>query len=106
SMGLSDWADKLDFTRPALRDGEITLAAFPANSGLHGGRLIITTERLIFQPHRVSRMLRAKSWSGERGEIKEIVPDDREVALTFEDGGRREVRVREPDTVADVLNRP
>jgi hypothetical protein len=105
--GVDDFADKLDFAHPALRDCEAVIAAFPANSGrfgTYGGRLLVTNARVIFQPHRVSRLLGGRVWDAGRDTIVATTPISsfpRGVRLTFSDGSSRTLVISQ--RVAQVL---
>ena len=103
------WSDKLDFGRPPLTRGETLLATFSANSGLFGGRLLVTSIRVIFQPHRVSRLLGGRGWDVPRDSVSHAAPVGRfprRIRLGFADGSRRTVVVSDPARATEMLTGP
>lgn len=63
------------FPRPRLHANEILQAQLYANHVQNGravgGRLYITSQRLVFEPSRMEQLLRGKSWEMQRSDLVE-----------------------------------
>jgi hypothetical protein len=58
-----------------------------------GGRLHLTTERLIFTPHLIEAALRGRTWAAEQSDIVRIAVEPIDLGQPFAGGFRERLRV-------------
>ena len=89
-------------SKSEMRSDEMVVETLRANhiQGriMHGGRLLLTDQRLIFSPHWFDALLRGKSWECELGSISAVSKAPRGSKL-FDGSLRHRLQVECGDTI-------
>lgn len=85
------FSNHLVYPRPRLRLGERFLRRTDGSMGgriWHGGRIYVTTERLVFVPNAIDGLFRGSSWQIDRSQVRTATVEVRATEPLFERSSR------------------